>query len=93
MCVVRDSDVVGIAIVYNGMNTRYFAATNAINRNYVGCNVVCTAYRAVGSGKYSFFLTVFAVKIPDDAFRKSDSRAAGCIEFVNMMGFLDFYIV
>ena len=63
MSIVGNGDLVSVAIVADGMYSRYFIAPNAGNWHFVGGYLLGSTLRTVGCFLIAFHPTAFPVKV------------------------------
>lgn len=93
MCIVSDGDAVGIAVPCNAVDARYLAATDAVDGQFLGCGLVLYGDSAVGSGERAKCPIVLAFHLFEQPFGQGDSRAAGMVEFMDVVHFLHASVV
>ena len=85
--VVGDTYAVGLSVITNSMDARYFVMADAFHKQLVGTMLIGAFDTAVIPMHRAFFPYGFTVEAVNDFFGKGDSCALRGIKFMYMVGF------
>ena len=91
--VVGDSDAVGLGVVANAVDARYFAFADGADRQFVGSAGGGARHGAVGCLERALHPARLAVEVFEDAFSQGDGGAARGVQLVDVVRFAHAHVV